>query len=520
MGRISVRLVLFAAAVLFFYSFGLSDTPPHLHHDEVVIALQSHSLATTGRDMQGRWLPLYLEMPHVGDHVWYQPTIEYVTALFLQVLPMDKWSLRLPTAVVATIDVLLMFFVARRLFGSAGWGWSAAILLAITPTHVILGRVAFDFIYPLPYILGWLLAMLVYIERREPWRLFLATSILGAGFYSYVSSMGMMPIYLAMTLFLLFSNRLLTLRSAAIAIAGFAWPLLLLVPWLFREPTFIGDVLQRYSVDQPPTRFRFSAVVERVSLYWTFFNPAFLFLMGGFTHLTATTRLVGVFLLPFIVLIPLGLVQLVTVVRGGMSVVLFAGFLLAPLAAVLTVQEPYASSRQLSILVFGVIIATYGLQRLWSWRSVAGRAFAIGVVALLPLHFAFFVQHYFGAYHGYSAAPFEWNHEDVLETIIAQNPADRPQPVFLTAGKEKWIDAFWKLALAKTHREDLLPHTTYFDSAKLEGFDAIPPGAFVFVTVDDKELLEGVKTGAFVEIMRAAEPADDPVFFVLRRNPV
>jgi hypothetical protein len=138
----------------------------------------------------------------------------------------------------------------------------------------------------------------------------------------------------------------------------------------------------------------------------------------------------------------------------------------------------------------------------------------------LPLHFAFFVQHYFGAYHGYAAAPFEWNHEDVLETIIAQNPADRPQPVFLTAGKEKWIDAFWKLSLAKTNREDLLPHTTYFDSEKLEGFDAIPPGAFVFVTVDDKALLEGVKSGAFVEIMRAAEPADDPVFFVLRRNPV
>jgi 4-amino-4-deoxy-L-arabinose transferase-like glycosyltransferase len=520
MGRISVRLVLFSAAVLFFYSFGLADTPPHLHHDEVVIALQSHSIATTGRDMQGRWLPLYFEMPHVGENVWYQPTIEYVTALFLQVLPMSKGSLRLPTAMVATIDVILMFLVARRLFGSARWGWVAAILLAATPTHVVLGRVAFDFIYPLPYILGWLLAMLVYLERREPWRLFLATTILGAGFYSYVSSMGMMPIYLAMTLFLLFANQLLTVRSAAIAIAGFAWPLLLLVPWLFREPTFVGDVLQRYSVNETPTRFRFSAVVERVSLYWTFFNPAFLFLMGGFTHLTATTRLVGVFLLPFIVLIPLGLMQLVTVVRGGISVVLFAGFMLAPLAAVLTVQEPYASSRQLSILVFGVIIATYGLQRLWSWRSAAGRAVAVLVVALLPLHFAFFVQHYFGAYHGYAAAPFEWNHEDVLETIIELNPAERPQRVFLTAGHEKWIDAFWKLALAKTHREDLLQHTTYFDSEKLEGFDSIPPGAFVFVTVDDKALLEGVKSGAFVEIMRAAEPADDPVFFVLRRNPV
>lgn len=539
MGRNS-RLILFAAAVLAFYSAGLTHSPPHLHHDEVVISLQAHSIATTGRDLQGRLFPLYFEMPEIGDRVWYQPTIEYLTALVLQVLPMTQWSLRLPTALVATLDVLLMFFVARRLFGSERWGWVAAVLLAATPTHIVLGRVAFDFIYPLPFILGWLLALLVYLDRREPWRLFVATMILGAGFYSYIASVAMMPIYLAMTLYLLFANRLLTVRTAAIAIAGFAVPLLLLVPWVVAQPAFVLDVLNRYSIGTtPPTGsgreiqsslsgtignvlswLRFSVVSDRVTLYWTFFNPAFLFLMGGFTHLTATTRLVGVFLMPFIVLIPLGLIQMVTVVRSATSVVVFLGFALAPLAAVLSVKEPYASSRQLPIMVFGVIIATYGLQRAWAWRAPAGRAFAVALIALLPLHFGFFVYHYFGAYHGYAAAVFEWNHEDALAAIIERNPADRPQPVFLTAGREKIIDAFWKLSLAMADREDLLPHTTYFDSATLDGFDSIPPGAFVLVTVDDKALLEGVKTGAFTEILRVPEPADEPVFTVLRRNPV
>lgn len=539
MGRKS-RLLLFAAAVLAFYSAGLSHTPPHLHHDEVVISLQAHSIATTGRDLQGRWFPLYFEMPDIGDRVWYQPTIEYWQALVLQVLPMTHWSLRFPTALLATIDVLLMFFVARRLFGSDRWGWVAATLLAITPTHYVLGRVAFDFIYPLPFILGWLLGLLVYLERREPWRLFLATAVLGAGFYSYIASVAMMPLYLAMTVYLLLANRLLSARTAAIAAAGFALPLLLLVPWVASQPAFVLDVLNRYSVGTtPPTGegrevqnslsgtianivawLRPSAISERITLYWTFFNPAFLFVMGGFTHLTATTRLVGVFLLPFALLIPLGLMQLVTVARGAMSVVLFLGFALAPLAAVLTVKEPYASTRQLAILVFGVLVATYGVQRIWSWRAPAGRAVAIAVLALLPLHFGFFVYHYFGEYHGYSAAPFEWNHEDAMAAIIERNPVDRPQPVFLTAGREKIVDAFWKLSLAMAHREDLLPHTTYFDSARLDGFDAIPPGAFVLVTLDDKALLEGVKTGEFTEILRVEEPADDPVFFVLRRNPV
>lgn len=513
-----LRLALFVAAILLLYGSGLDHTPPHLHHDEALIALQSHSIATTGRDLQGRLLPLYFHMPQVEERAWYQPVIVYVTALFLQVLPTTEASFRFPSAVVAAIDVLLMFLVARRLFGSDRWGWVAALLLATTPAHYVLGRVAFDFIFPLPFVLGWLLALLIYLDRREPWRLFVATTILGLGFYSYIASVAMMPLYLALTFYALFAHRLLTVRTAAIAIAGFAWPLMLLIPWLLTHPSFVNDALVRYSVDTD-SRFRFSAIAKRVSLYWSFFDPGFLFLMGGYTHLTATTRLVGVFLMPLIVLIPLGLVQMLTVARGTTSVIVFIGFATAPLAAVLTVQEAYAISRQMSIVVFGVLIATYGIQRAWSWTSGAARLGVIGLLALLPLHFAFFMQHYFVAYHGYAAAPFEWNHSGALEAIVERTPADRPQPIFLTRTREHFMDVYWRLTLAKVERGELLGQTTYFNSMKPEEFPAIPAGALVLASVDDKALLAGVGTGQYTEVLRVNEPADDPVFFILRRNP-
>ncbi len=169
--RKSPGLVFLAAAVLLLYGYGLDHTPPHLHHDEVVISLQAHSIATTARDFEGRLLPLYFHMPQVEERAWYQPAIVYFTALFLKVLPTTEASFRFPTAVIATVDVLLMFLTARRLFGAKRWGWVAAVLLAATPTHYILGRVAFDFIHPLPFVLGWLLAMLIYLERRDTWRL-------------------------------------------------------------------------------------------------------------------------------------------------------------------------------------------------------------------------------------------------------------------------------------------------------------------------------------------------------------
>lgn len=519
MGRNSLRLVFLAAAVLALYGVGLEHTPPHLHHDEAVISLQAHSIATTGRNFEGRLLPLYFHMPHVEARAWFQPMIVYVTALFLQVLPAAAWSFRFPTAVIATVNVLLMFLVARRLFGSDKWGWIAAILLAVTPTHLMLGRVAFDYIYPLPFLLGWLLALLVYLDRREPWRLFLATAILGVGFYSFIASVVMMPLYLAMTIYILLANGRLTTRTAAIAAAGFAVPLLPLVVWVVMQPSFVSDILTRYSLNGTGPRIRPSAIAERVSLYWTFFNPAFLFLMGGFTHLFATTRLVGVFLLPFIVLIPLGLVQMVTQVRTATSVVIAAGFALAPLAAVLTVDEPYASFRQLGVMVFGVLIAVYGLQRAWSWQGRLGRLVAIGVTVLLPLHFAFFAQHYFGAYRGYSAAAFGWNRDGALDEIIDREVQGNTRPVFLSAGHDRWMSAYWQLALARKHRPDLLEHATFFDAMKPGDVTAIPAGALVLVSVDDKALLDGIRDGRFTEVARVAEPADDPVFFILRRNP-
>lgn len=41
------------------YGTRLSYSPVQLMHDEVNFALQAKSLADTGRDTNGRWLPVY-----------------------------------------------------------------------------------------------------------------------------------------------------------------------------------------------------------------------------------------------------------------------------------------------------------------------------------------------------------------------------------------------------------------------------------------------------------------------------
>jgi 4-amino-4-deoxy-L-arabinose transferase-like glycosyltransferase len=533
--RIRTPVVLFALAVLGLYSFRLEQTPPHLHRDEVMFALQAQSIAATGHDLEGRRLPLYFEMRAMGAHVWFHPILVYVTALFLKVLPLEEWAVRFPSTIIGLIDVLLMYFIARRIFSGERWAFFAAALLALTPAHVLHSRLAMDFIYPVVFVMAWLLCLLTYLEGRRLRWLFLATTLLGVGFFSYIASMITMPLFVLVTLLALWITSTRSALPYAIAVAGFLCPLLLLAPWIFYHWTFVTDTLGRYQIGVPASAggpvtprgspvaivsgvlagLRPAMLTERLSLYWRFFDPAYLFVSGGFARLTNSTRHVGLFLLPCLVLVPLGLIQMITVRRTPISLIIFLGFALAPVAACLTVLEPYASDRELVLLPFGVLIAAFGAERLLALRTRARRAAVVGLLALLPLHFLFFEFDYFGDYHRRAAFWFDWNHRGGLEAIISRESHD-DRPIVLSNGDDPLMAAYWRFALLKHRRIDLLSRTQYVDGRRL-GNTILPPRALILMNQNDAALTALMTSGQLKELTPIAEPADPPYYILAER---
>jgi hypothetical protein len=258
-----------------------------------------------------------------------------------------------------------------------------------------------------------------------------------------------------------------------------------------------------------------SMLTERLSLYWRFFDPSYLFVSGGFTRLTSTTRHVAVFPLAFLVLVPLGLIQMVTARRTPTSMVVFLGFALAPVAACLTVLEPYASDRELVLLPFGVLIAAYGAERLLEARTPSRHAVAVGLLALLPLHFLFFEFDYFGDYHRRVAFWFDWNHRDGLEAIIAREAGDN-RPIVLSSGDDPLLPAYWRFAVLKHHREDLQGRTRYVDGRTVD-ISAVPSHSLILMNRNDTSLAALIESGQLRELSTIPEPGDPPFYVLAER---
>jgi 4-amino-4-deoxy-L-arabinose transferase-like glycosyltransferase len=530
-----LAIALLVAPIAVLYVIALGTAPIYLHEAEVLFARHAYAIATTAHDVHGRLLPLYFQMAPIGEDVWFQPALVYWSALFLTVLPVTEWTVRLPSVAVALIDVVLIYFVARRIFPGQRAALFAPVLLAITPAHFIHGRVAMDYLYPVPFVLGWLLCLLVYLEHRRPSMLFLATSLLGLGLYTYIASVLMMPLYLAVTGAVLWMTGGHPRAAYWRAAAGFAWPLLFLI-WLLFNPAIFAETLGRYQIGEPAAdtmrvirglsmaqmldeirrTVRFSELTGRISLYWYFFDPAYLFVTGGYANVINSTRRVGVFLLPFIVFVPAGIAAVVRH-RTPISLTVLVGFFTAPLAACLVVPEPWAVDRELVILPFGVLLAVFGIEAMLASPRRRWRAAAAVLLALVPLHFAFFLYQYYGDYRVRSATWFNNNRRDALESIIALDRATRAPAVYLSTAHIRYLDDYWRLYLIKHDREDLLARSIYVEDAAGLDVRTVPRGALFLASRKDVGLQSLVEQGQLRRVMDALEPGDPSYLSVLQR---
>jgi 4-amino-4-deoxy-L-arabinose transferase-like glycosyltransferase len=505
--RRAVLGVLIALNVVL-YSLWLSWSPIYMHDAEVLFALHARSIAATLRDTNGTLLPLYFHMPSIGANVWFHPMIVYLSAIVLKMLPFSEWSVRFPSVVVGTVDVALTYLVASRLLRSWRYGVLAAMFLALTPAHFIHSRLQMDYLYPVPFVLAWLWCLLKYDESGNPRLIWACGLLLGIGFYSYIAAVAFMPLYLVFTWAFLFAKYRRVRSDHLTLTVAFLIPLAGFIAWRVLYPDVFSGTAYRYGITRSGVvfgvmrLFNYNLIGDYLSNYWNFYNPNFLFWVGS-PNFQSSTRAAGVFLAPLALFLAAGCYEVATRERPRLAWLLVAGFLTAPIPAVL-VEEPYAIYREMELLPFAILLAIFGVRRLLRAPGPGWRLAAVVALAAMPFQFGYFLHDYFTTYR---LASYGWFGGNIPGAVakVEELDASRPgQAVYLSPRIPYGIER-WHFYLARDGREDLFARTRVFDATT--PLSSLPAGSLFVVNVEDRQPVDPrVKSGDVRKVAEIVEP--------------
>lgn len=142
---ISIVLAVIVSVALYVRVVDLGTNPPSISWDEASIGYNAYSILKTGKDEHGKFLPMDA-FAAFGD---YKPPLPiYLTVPFVALFGLTEVAVRLPSALLGTLTVLVLYLLVVELFkmsSRAKWiGVAASGLLAITPWHIMLSRAGFE----------------------------------------------------------------------------------------------------------------------------------------------------------------------------------------------------------------------------------------------------------------------------------------------------------------------------------------------------------------------------------------
>ena len=482
---------LIASAVI--YTSRLDQVPAYLTLDEAHFSVHADAIARTGRNLNGQILPplISLEDPEGEPFnlpwgtTYYLPFGIYLIAGALEILPLTEATVRMPSALLGgVINVALIFAVALALFRSRLAAAGSAVVLALTPANVIISRQALDSVCQPPFILAALWCIATYLRRPDP-RLGLAIGvILGCGIYAYVTSVMFMPFYLALFWLIAWRGGVLDRRTIAWSMAGFAAALVPMALWLSAHPEAARSLQTQYNRADPGSATLMQTLADHgfgaafantIRIYWSYFDPSFLFVQGGNAR-NLSTGVTGVFLYPVAVLAPIGLYHLRH--HRLVQLLIVIGLLAAPIPAVIK-GTPYAIQRASGLLIYASLLSGAGLMALAMSNRVLARAGAAILAFAMAWQFTGFHREYHERYRIASASAYDPTaFRGAAELVIESDRRHAATAIYMPTNFYD-AGAKWRFYTRKHDRPALWRNTHYFgDAATLS---AAPPDAIAVV---------------------------------------
>ena len=393
------KIILFfiiSSLLLFLFSYKITEVPRGITGDEAAFGYNGILLSRTLHDENGRKLPVFVLSLNGTD--WRQPITQYFITLYFKIFGPSLFNLRFTSVLIAVLSIWLVYFLAKDLFESNIGGIVASIFLATTPIFVMQSHLGLDNIYPIPFVICWLIGLYKYTKTKQKYWLIISAFGLGFGLYAYKAMRIFVPVWALLSL-LFISDKFLMKRSLGNLKKVFKpilffvislLPFIIIIPIL--EFLYAGAVLN----NELPI---FPGIYNFIYPYLSNFDPSFLFVKGD-DLLFHSTGMHGMYLLASLPFFIVGL--LYSWKKSSFWKLIIISFFLGPILFGF-LGSVHRASRLLAEIPLYLLICTFGFLTLWQKKAK--------LVILLLI--GFFALNYFDFLHYYL-----WQYADATQNLF------------------------------------------------------------------------------------------------------
>lgn len=390
----------------FFRFYKNTENPPGLNGDEIPFGYSAYSVLKTGRDENGKFLPLTFQS--VGDYK--NPLPVYLMILSIKLFGFNDFSVRFPNAFFGTLMIPVFFLFLIKIFKDKRIGLLGTLFLTFSSWHIFYSRYAYETLIASFFVMLGIWFFIKMLEGTRFWAIPSAFFLILTMYTAFAPRL-FVPIFVLSVLIFNFSklkiNRgkiVIFVLTSVILVLPLAYVSLFQGATSRMSMVFIANDIDfvRYgvlhnlqSINDIPLLIFFW-----LKRYLNYLQPDFLFLNGLNMTLPGTIGLglLYPFELPFLILGIIEFIKRKIPYRGIFIIWLLTGII----PDSLTNNQQYAG-RLLHIAPVIILITTLGAVQFFKWLLSLSRSykrilvlgiFAAFVILVLIHAFLAFVVHF------------------------------------------------------------------------------------------------------------------------------
>lgn len=407
--------IIFCVALLLRVLY-LNNIPNGLQLDELNAGYQGYKILATGSDIYGNHLPLYVD--RFGDY--RAGGIFYLAGLGTLLFGFTNFAVRLPVAIIGALTIFPLFFLTKLISKNNKIAYLSAILLTISPWHIITSRATSESLVSLFLtLIGTIFLIKGLREKRIIFFVFSFLTFI-ASYFFYPTPRVFVPLFIFLITAAAFiipyefdlpkhtkgkRNLFILLLGIIIVTVGITFTKF--GTGRFNQTSIFantgvkehikalddgekGNILLAKIFDNKPVIYG----VTFINQYFSYFSTEFLYIKGGLPERYVVPDM-GLFYYIELPLFVLGLYLLLHQKKPFFLIPLF-WLIAAPFGASLTLEDSPNIQRAIMMVIPFMIIEAYGIYLLWTLFTSKIK-YVIGTVIFLAffLNMIYFLHMYF-----------------------------------------------------------------------------------------------------------------------------